>query len=61
MVITKDPDRLSRNFRQLIALLHIFRTTGVRVEYTTREGQSDSFLEAALSVVAELAEARAHS
>jgi DNA invertase Pin-like site-specific DNA recombinase len=60
-VITKDPDRLSRDFRQLIALLHIFQTTGVRVEYTTREGQSDSFLESALSAVAELAEARAHS
>jgi site-specific DNA recombinase len=60
-VITKDPDRLSRDFRQLIALYHIFQTTGVRVEYTTREGQSDSFLESALTVVAELAEARAHS
>jgi DNA invertase Pin-like site-specific DNA recombinase len=58
-VITKDPDRLSRDFRQLIALLHIFQTTGVRVEYTMREGQSNCFLEAALSAVAELAEAQA--
>jgi site-specific DNA recombinase len=58
-VITKDPDRLSRDFRQFIALLHIFQTTGVRVEYTRREGQSDSLVEAALSAVAELAEARA--
>jgi len=60
-VITKDPDRLSRDTRQLVALLHIFRTTGVRVEYSTREGQGDRFLESALSAVAELAEARAHS
>jgi DNA invertase Pin-like site-specific DNA recombinase len=35
-VITKDPDRLSRDTRQLIALLHIFRSTGVRAEYSTR-------------------------
>jgi DNA invertase Pin-like site-specific DNA recombinase len=60
-VITKDPDRLSRDTRQLIALLQIFRSTGVRVEYSTREGQGDTLLESVLSAVAGLGDARANS
>jgi site-specific DNA recombinase len=37
-VITQDPDRLSRDRGQLIALLHIFQKEGVRVEFSLPEG-----------------------
>jgi site-specific DNA recombinase len=60
-VITKDAARLSRDFSQLVALLHIFQTTGVRVEYSTREGEPDRFLATILSAVAELDEARSQA
>lgn len=60
-VIAKNPGRLSRNFSQLVALIHIFQTTGVRVEYSTRDGEPDRFLAIILSAVAELEEARARS
>jgi site-specific DNA recombinase len=33
VVLTRDPDRLSRDTSQLIALLHRFRIYGVRVEF----------------------------
>jgi site-specific DNA recombinase len=57
-IITRDADRLSRDMSQLIALLHIFQKTGVRVEYSAREGQSDSrHLKAQLSVLAEFSKA----
>jgi DNA invertase Pin-like site-specific DNA recombinase len=35
VVLTRDADRLSRDTRQLIALLHRFRIYGVRVEFAT--------------------------
>jgi site-specific DNA recombinase len=56
-VITKDTDRLSRDRGQLFALLHIFGTTGVRIEFSTLHGQSDRFLESVLSAIAELEKA----
>jgi len=60
-VITKDPDRLSRDLGQLVALLHIFETTGVRVKYSARQAQSDMFVETVISAVAELEEATTRS
>jgi site-specific DNA recombinase len=39
-IITQDPDRLSRDTSQLLALLHIFEKTGVRVEFGTPEGRT---------------------
>jgi Resolvase, N terminal domain len=48
-VIAKDPDRLSRDLSQLLALLHIFEMTGVRVIYSAREGQSDTFVQTVIS------------
>jgi DNA invertase Pin-like site-specific DNA recombinase len=54
-VVAQDPERLSRDTGQLMALLDVFRTTGVRVELTTLEGQSRvAFLTALLSAVAEI-------
>ena len=38
-VITQDPDRLSRDTGQLLALLHIFQKTGVCVDFATPEGR----------------------
>jgi len=52
-VVTRDPDRLSRDHGQLLALLLTFRKAGVRVEYSG-EGQSDSFLETVLCALAEV-------
>jgi DNA invertase Pin-like site-specific DNA recombinase len=60
-VVTKDLDRLSRDMRQQIALLCIFATAGVRVEFSAREGHSDTFLIKTLSAVAELGEAATRS
>jgi site-specific DNA recombinase len=61
-VITKDRARLSRDMGQLFALLHVFGKSGVHVEYSTREGQSDLFLETVmLSAIAEYEEATARS
>ena len=39
-VITLDPERLSRDTSQLLALLHIFQKAGVRVEFGTPEGRT---------------------
>jgi site-specific DNA recombinase len=60
-VITKDPNRLSRDLSQLVALLHIFETTGVRVQYSARDEQSDTFVQTVISAVAGLEEATARS
>jgi DNA invertase Pin-like site-specific DNA recombinase len=61
-IIRKDPDRLSRDTGQSLALLHIFRANGVRVEYSTREGKSGfKFLIRVLSAVAELQQATIRS
>jgi hypothetical protein len=38
-IITRDADRLSRDLGQLIALLHIFATADVRVDYSADEGR----------------------
>jgi DNA invertase Pin-like site-specific DNA recombinase len=52
-VVTTDPERLSRDTGQLIALLDVFRTTGVDVEFTTSAGRTRfAFLTALLSAVA---------
>jgi DNA invertase Pin-like site-specific DNA recombinase len=40
MVLTQDPDRLSRDYSQLLALLHLFQAEGVRLIFATREGQN---------------------
>ena len=40
MVLTPDPDRLSRDYSQLMALLHIFKAEGVRLAFTTQEGRN---------------------
>jgi site-specific DNA recombinase len=60
-IVTRDPDRLSRDMGQLIALLHIFLKAGVHVEFSAREGESDTFLKSVVSVVAELYEATMRS
>ncbi len=56
-VITQDPDRLSRDSGQLLLLLQIFRSAGVRVEYSER-ALNESFLETVLSAIAEYEEAK---
>jgi site-specific DNA recombinase len=40
MVLTQDPDRLSRDYSQLLALLHIFKAEGVRFAFATQEGRN---------------------
>jgi site-specific DNA recombinase len=61
MVITKDADRLSRDTGQLIALLHIFATAGVHVEFSAGGRGCERFLEIILSAVAELEQVAARS
>jgi site-specific DNA recombinase len=39
-IIAQDPEWLSRDTSQLLALLHVFQKTGVRVEFGTPEGRS---------------------
>jgi DNA invertase Pin-like site-specific DNA recombinase len=61
-VITKDWARLSRDMGQLFAVLHVFGKSGVRVEYSSREGHRDLFLETViLSAIAEHKETTARS
>jgi DNA invertase Pin-like site-specific DNA recombinase len=55
-VITQDPDRLSRDRRQLAELLQIFRKANVRVQFTAGS-QSIQLLEPLLSAFSELDEA----
>jgi site-specific DNA recombinase len=38
-VLTQDPDRLSRDLSQLLAILHLFNTEGVRLEFVTETGR----------------------
>jgi DNA invertase Pin-like site-specific DNA recombinase len=59
-IITQDPERLSRDAIQLIALLHIFETTGVRVEFGTPEGRTHlASLKVYPAALLELEEAKA--
>jgi hypothetical protein len=46
--------RLSRDASQLFTLLRFFEQAGVRVEYSTGEGQGDKSLELLLSALAAL-------
>jgi len=55
VVLIADPERLSRDTRQLVRLLDVFHKTGVRVEFTSSAGRTRfAFLRVALSAVAEL-------
>jgi site-specific DNA recombinase len=59
-IITQDPERLSRDTSQLVALLHIFQKAGVRVEFGTPEGQTRlACLKVYLAALLELDEAKA--
>jgi site-specific DNA recombinase len=59
-VITRDPERLSHDTTQLIALLDVFQKMDVRVEFTTPTPQAHvAFLKVLVSTVAELDEATA--
>jgi DNA invertase Pin-like site-specific DNA recombinase len=40
MVLTPDPDRLSRDYSQLLALLHMFKAEGIHLAFATREGRN---------------------
>jgi site-specific DNA recombinase len=40
LVLTQDPDRLSRDYPHLLALLHMFEAEGVRLAFATQEGQN---------------------
>jgi DNA invertase Pin-like site-specific DNA recombinase len=54
-VVTKDPDRLSRNPAQLITVLDVFRETGVQVQFATPGGWTDiAFLMLFLPALAEV-------
>jgi DNA invertase Pin-like site-specific DNA recombinase len=59
VVITKDTARLSRDSSQLFTLLRIFEQAGVRVEYSTQQG--DKSLELLLSTLAALQDATLRS
>jgi site-specific DNA recombinase len=61
-VVTKEPERLSRDTSQLVALLHMFRKSGVRVEFSTGQGRDRYvFLKTMLSAIAEFEEATARA
>jgi DNA invertase Pin-like site-specific DNA recombinase len=61
-VVTQDPERLSRDKGQQLALLHILAKAGVRVEYSTGEDQdSHRLLQTMLSAVAAHERAKARS
>jgi site-specific DNA recombinase len=61
-IITKDPDRHWRDKGQLFALLHVFQTTGVRVEYSTGDGERARYFETViLAAIAEIEETTARS
>jgi site-specific DNA recombinase len=40
MVLTQDPDRLSRDYSQLLELFHMFKAEGVCLVLTTQEGRN---------------------
>jgi site-specific DNA recombinase len=56
-VITKDPDRLSRDSGQLLLLLQLFRKAGVLVEYSDTV-PNERFFATVLSAIAEYEEAK---
>ena len=56
-IITRDPERLSRDSAKLFVLLNIFREADVRVEFITG-GERIPFLLAVLSAVTELEKRR---
>jgi len=59
-IITQDPERLSRDTSELLALLHIFQKAGVRVEFGTPEGRTRlASLKVYLAALLELAESKA--
>jgi len=61
-IITQDPERLSRDTSQLLALLHIFQKTGVRVEFGTSEGRTRlAYLKVYLAALLEIEEAKRRS
>jgi DNA invertase Pin-like site-specific DNA recombinase len=62
MIITKDPERLSRDKSQLIALLQLFREADVHVVFSTKGGEdSYQLFRLGLSALAELDEAKRRS
>jgi DNA invertase Pin-like site-specific DNA recombinase len=62
VILVTDPERLSRDTGKLIALLHVFRTTGVHVEFSTSAGRTRfAFLTVLLSAVAEVDGAAANA
>ncbi len=59
-IITQDPERLSRDTSQLLALLHILQKAGVRIDFGTPEGRSRlASLKVYLAALLELEEAKA--
>jgi site-specific DNA recombinase len=59
MIITKDPERLSRDTMQLVALLEIFREAGAHVVFSTKSGEDRyASFKAYMSGVAKLQEAK---
>jgi site-specific DNA recombinase len=57
MVLTQGPDQLSRDYSQLLALLHIFQAEGVRLVFATREGRNQyAMFGAVVRALAELSD-----
>jgi site-specific DNA recombinase len=62
MIITKDPERLSRDMRQLVALLQLFKENDVHVVFSTKGAERSYQLFALLmSSLAEFEEAKRRS
>lgn len=59
-IITKDPDRLSRDSGQLLLLLQFFRKAGVRVLFSER-APNECFLATILSAIADYEVAKRRS
>jgi hypothetical protein len=55
-VLTQDPDRLSRDLPQLLAILHTFKTEGVRLEFATETGRVQYALQLVVRALAEFRE-----
>jgi hypothetical protein len=58
MVLTQDTDRLSRDFVQLVAILHTLQKVDVPVEYLPQTGHSPTLLKAVISALADLQDAK---
>jgi site-specific DNA recombinase len=57
MVVTQDPDRLSRDYAQLLALLHLFQAEGVCLAFATHEGRNQyAMFGAVVRALAELSD-----